>query len=99
MRFATLLLLATAVSAVRIQQTKPSKEEMMKKFDEAFAACDTNSDGVIMKDEAVACATAKQAPDEVIEAIEAEWPDDGADKKDVLAFIKKHKKAIKKELE
>ena len=98
MRFATILLLATAVAGLRVQHTHTAKKidpvEAEKKFEEEFDKCDTSNDDHLSKAEAIACAEANKAPDAVVDFIKEKYSEDGYDKDEVKKFLWKNRKEI-----
>ena len=95
MRFATLLLLAT-VSAVRIQHTKPEKDDDKPTLDEVvdfiFKKCDGNGDGTLTVEEAKECWA--KAPKKVKDAA----PELDSEDEDHLEKIAEDGKITKEEL-
>ena len=109
MRFATLLLLATAVAGLRLTH-RVAKEEFTEKELKDFAkappkkqakmmmkACDTDKDGSLDEGEGKDCFA--KLPEEVQKKIKEEYEKLPADAKEKLAKVTEDGKVTKEELE
>ena len=100
MRFATILLLATAVSALRIQHktAEPTEDEIKEKFVKgvkmAFKACDANKDKLLSKDEFEACAKKYNVPEDLADELKEEIPEGGATVDGILKAAKENQDEI-----